>query len=138
MRDCLWCAQCRESSRRQALRQTRLMTFDLREDDNWIDPSVNCSDCEAVCCRLLVFITPDDRLPQPTADANEPSPEVMARAEDGWCVAMDRLQMRCGIYEARPGACRRFTMGAGYCRAVREDYRRRAARDIPHVLLDAN
>lgn len=113
------------------------MALDIREDDEWIDPSVNCNDCEAVCCRLMVFIKPDDSLPQRTTDANAQSPEVMARAEDGWCVALERLSMRCGIYEARPDACRRFTMGAGYCRAVREDYRRQAARAIPHLLIDA-
>jgi len=43
--------------------------------------------------------------------------------------------MNCGIYELRPNTCRRFTMGGGYCRAIREDYRRQAARVIPHVLV---
>lgn len=46
----------------------------------------------------------------------------MAHAEDGWCVALDRTRMNCGIYENRPAVCRRFFMGGPYCRAIRSDY----------------
>lgn len=113
------------------------MPLDLRDDDELIDPTVHCSDCEAVCCRLLVFIEPGDRVPDGPAGRNAEGSEVMLRGEDGWCMAIDRQSMSCGIYEARPDTCRRFTMGGGYCRAIREDYRRTAARSIPHVLVDA-
>jgi Fe-S-cluster containining protein len=51
----------------------------------------------------------------------------MARGEDGWCVALDPLRMCCSIYDQRPGICRRFEMGGGYCRATRKDYQERGA-----------
>lgn len=113
------------------------MPLDLRDDDGVIDPTVHCSDCEAVCCRLLVIVDPEDPVPRSPAEANAEGLVVMNRGEDGWCVALDRQSMSCSIYELRPGACRRFTMGAGYCRAIREDYRRTAAKSIPHVMVDA-
>jgi len=103
--------------------------------DDLIDPTVHCSDCDAVCCRMLVILEAGERVPRGAADPDADGIEVMARSEDGWCVALDRQNMNCGIYELRPNTCRRFTMGGGYCRAIREDYRRQAARVIPHVLV---
>jgi Fe-S-cluster containining protein len=55
---------------------------------------------------------------------------VMARAADGWCVALDRSTMSCSIYATRPDSCRRFVMAGPYCRAVREDFARSHA-DVP-------
>jgi len=31
--------------------------------DEDIDPAVQCSACEAVCCRLPVLLMPEDRIP---------------------------------------------------------------------------
>jgi Fe-S-cluster containining protein len=39
----------------------------------------------------------------------------MRRLEDGWCAALDRNTMLCGIYEQRPLICRRFVMGGDEC-----------------------
>lgn len=113
------------------------MPIEMRDDDEFVDPTVHCSDCAAVCCRLTVIVEPHDEVPRGPAVADAPGLEILARSADGWCVALDRKSMSCGIYASRPGACRRFTMGAGYCRAIREDYRRQAARTIPHVMVDA-
>lgn len=113
------------------------MPIEMRDDDELIDPTVHCDDCEAVCCRLLVIVEATDRVPRGTTSPYEGGLEVMPRSADGWCVAIERTSMSCGIYEQRPDTCRRFTMGGGYCRAIREDYRRTAAKSIPHVLVDA-
>ena len=59
---------------------------------------------------------------------------VMARDEEGWCVALDGARMCCSIYESRPTVCRRFVMGGPYCQDVRADYRDRRERGIPLVL----
>lgn len=59
---------------------------------------------------------------------------VMARDEEGWCVALDSTRMCCSIYENRPTICRRFAMGGPYCLDVRADYSDRRARGIPLVL----
>ena len=60
-----------------------------------------------------------------------PAGEVMARDEDGWCVAIDQGRMCCSIYQQRPAICRKFEMGGRYCREVRADYADRNARGIP-------
>jgi Fe-S-cluster containining protein len=112
------------------------MPLDLRDDDELIDPTVHCDDCEAICCRLLVIVDAADRVPRGTAVPYEGGLQVMPRSEDGWCAAIDRPTMSCSIYDLRPDTCRRFTMGGGYCRAIREDYHRTAAKGIPHVLVD--
>ena len=89
-----------------------------------------CSRCDAVCCRLLVMVEPEDGIaPHLTTEVG--GMLVMARGEDGWCVAMDASRMRCSIYDARPDTCRRFHMGGPYCEAVREDYARGIDRTIP-------
>ena len=100
-----------------------LPSFQVRPDDARVDPKVACSRCEAVCCRLTVVVMPEDRVPRHFIEREPGGLEVMAHGEDGWCAALDRVNMRCGIYEQRPDVCRRFAMGGGYCRSVREDFR---------------
>lgn len=41
--------------------------------------------------------------------------EVMARGDDGWCLALDRVTMRCTIYERRPMVCREYPEGGADC-----------------------
>ena len=96
-----------------------------------IDASVSCSDCDAVCCRLTVVLMPEDNIPAHLTTRSAQGPEVMARDEDGWCVAVDPLHMCCSIYEQRPSICRKFAMGSGYCRDVRATYREQRMRGIP-------
>ena len=40
---------------------------------------------------------------------------VMARADDGWCAALDRDTLLCGIYERRPAICRDYEVGGADC-----------------------
>lgn len=110
------------------------MPFEILPDDHLVDPKVQCDDCEAVCCRLTVVVMPDDIVPRHLTERTPQGLEVMARDEDGWCVAVDRMQMCCSIYSQRPSICRSFTMGSGFCRAERLSYSKRYE-DIPHALL---
>jgi Fe-S-cluster containining protein len=82
----------------------------------------------------MVVLQPEDNIPAHLTTYLPEGPQVMARAEDGWCVAMDRTHMNCGIYANRPAVCRRFVMGGPYCNAIREDYARERSRRIDITL----
>lgn len=91
----------------------------------------DCNRCDAVCCRLTVVLQPEDDIPARLTAHTDAGLHVMARDEEGWCVAIDAARMCCSIYEGRPQVCRRFVMGGPYCRYLREDYSDRNARGIP-------
>jgi len=95
---------------------------------------VDCSHCDAVCCRLTVVLLPDDRVAEHLTTYTDAGLHVMARDEEGWCVAVDSSHMCCSIYESRPEICRKFSMAGPYCLEVRADYADRRARGIPLVL----
>ena len=101
------------------------------DDDLRVDPTVSCSHCDAVCCRLTVVVMPEDDVPEHLVDRTSQGLNVMARGEDGWCVAVDPLRMHCTIYDQRPGICRKFAMGSAYCRDEREKYRNGDEKVIP-------
>lgn len=84
--------------------------------------AAQCSQCDAVCCRLTVVLQPEDKIPAHLTAYLPGGLRVMARDEEGWCVALDGARMNCGIYQSRPDVCRRFVMGGPYCKAVRADY----------------
>ncbi|HEY1141394.1 MAG TPA: YkgJ family cysteine cluster protein [Lysobacter sp.] len=94
----------------------------------------DCGRCDAVCCRLTVVVQPEDHIPSHLTTELPGGLRVMAKDEDGWCVAMDGSRMNCGIYDSRPDVCRRFVMGGPYCNAIREDYAREHARHIELIL----
>ena len=99
-----------------------------------IDPAVHCSACDAVCCRLTVVLLPGDDVPERFTAWTDEGLHVMARDEDGWCVALDGARLCCSIYDSRPAICRKFAMGGPYCRAVRADYAAQDPRAISLVL----
>jgi len=105
-------------------------------DDSRIDPDVSCSACDAVCCRLTVVVMPEDEVPRHLVERTSMGLDVMARDEEGWCVAMDHSRMCCSVYDQRPGICRKFAMGSAYCRSEREIYRKQVASGIPLTLRD--
>ncbi|MDR3447694.1 MULTISPECIES: YkgJ family cysteine cluster protein [unclassified Dyella] len=82
----------------------------------------HCSTCQAGCCRLTVVLQPDDHVPDHITTYSPEGLHVMKRSEDGWCVALDREHMNCGIYETRPSVCRRFVMNGPYCRTIYADW----------------
>lgn len=91
----------------------------------------DCDRCDAVCCRLTVVLQPGDAVPERFTDVTDAGLPVMARDEEGWCVAIDSARMCCSIYESRPDVCRRFVMDGPYCRDIRADYIERGRRGIP-------
>jgi Fe-S-cluster containining protein len=95
--------------------------------------AADCRHCDAVCCRLTVVVQPEDRIPGHLLEERD-GLTVMARDEEGWCVALDGARMCCSIYEGRPEVCRRFAMDGPYCRAIRADYSERRARGIELIL----
>lgn len=62
--------------------------------------------CQSFCCRLLVRLKPHEM---------EPSIDGMAakgyvdKAEDGYCVHIDRVKGICRRWQSRPEACREYT-----------------------------
>lgn len=98
--------------------------------------AADCRHCDAVCCRLTVIVDPEDGIAEHLTELTDEGLTVMARDEDGWCVAIDGARMNCSIYDARPEVCRRFHMGGPYCEAIREDYYGRGdGRGIPVQLI---
>ncbi|WP_329957143.1 YkgJ family cysteine cluster protein [Xanthomonas melonis] len=96
-----------------------------------------CERCDAVCCRLTVLVDPSDRIPHHLTSVTQEGWRVMARDEEGWCVAIDAARMCCSIYETRPAICRRFVMSGPYCRDVRAIYDDQRRRGIPLTLHTA-
>jgi uncharacterized protein len=97
--------------------------------------AVECSSCDAVCCRLTVVLLPEDNVAGHLTTHTEAGLHVMARDEDGWCVALDSTRMCCSIYASRPEICRKFRMAGPYCVDVRADYTDRRTRGIPLALF---
>jgi uncharacterized protein len=79
--------------------------------------------CRACCCRLEVILMGEDDVPAEMIEADRWGGQVMARLDDGWCVALDRSTMLCRIYPVRPTVCREFEVGASECLTEREDSR---------------
>ncbi|UKR52898.1 YkgJ family cysteine cluster protein [Xanthomonas fragariae] len=96
-----------------------------------------CERCDAVCCRLTVMVDPSDRIPNHLTSVTPQGWHVMARDEEGWCVAIDAARMCCSIYDTRPAICRRFVMSGAYCRDVRATYDDQRRRGIPLTLYNA-
>ena len=94
-----------------------------------------CDACDAVCCRLTVTLQSEDDIPERFTDITDAGLRVMARDEEGWCVALDGARMCCSIYESRPAVCHRFVMDGPYCCEIRADYRDRRTRGIPLVMF---
>lgn len=80
-----------------------------------IDPTITCASCRANCCRLEVMIFGEDDVPPEFIEVDRWGGYVMARSGDGWCAALDRHTMLCGIYERRPTVCRDFQLGGSDC-----------------------
>lgn len=96
-------------------------------DDSLPGAQIHCARCPAICCQLKVLVIAGDDPPDQYIDLDEDGHQIMAKADDGWCVALDRVQMRCSIYARRPFVCREFAMAGDDCREERAVWRRAAA-----------
>ena len=102
------------------VRVASIVSLDPYEES--IDPGVQCSTCEAVCCRLTVVLMPEDHVPEWLVARDEHGLETLAKGEDGWCAALDLNTFRCTIYDERPSICRKYAMGSPSCRDEREKW----------------
>lgn len=80
---------------------------------------ITCSNCKANCCRLEVMLITDTGVPEKYIEFDDWGGMRMARLDDGWCAALDRLTMLCSIYEKRPLICREFEMASHECLSER-------------------
>ncbi|HKQ23110.1 MAG TPA: YkgJ family cysteine cluster protein [Burkholderiales bacterium] len=76
---------------------------------------VACSSCKACCCRLEVILMGGDDVPSELMAVDRWGGQVMLRLDDGWCAALDRNTMLCGIYDRRPEICREYQVGGSEC-----------------------
>lgn len=91
---------------------------------------ISCASCDALCCQLTVVLGGGDAVPAHLTTRLPGGLYVMAKDEDGWCVALDGQQMKCRIYDSRPAVCRSFVMGGPYCRSERDEHARQNHRTI--------
>lgn len=94
----------------------------MSNDQNYPDPTVTCSSCQACCCRLEVMIITDTGVPQHHIQVDEHGGETMRQLDDGLCSALDRDTMMCTIYNSRPWVCRVFEMGSYECIVERKEH----------------
>jgi Fe-S-cluster containining protein len=83
------------------------------------DADITCATCKASCCRLEVMLISDTGVPEQYVEFDKWGGMTMARLDDGWCAALDRLTMLCSIYDKRPVICRELKMGGDECLAER-------------------
>ncbi|KAA6184963.1 YkgJ family cysteine cluster protein [Thiohalocapsa marina] len=86
------------------------------------DQRIHCPDCAAVCCRLEVLCITDTGVPRHLTQQRADGVETMVRLDDGWCAALDRVNMHCSIYDQRPLICRELEMGGADCIAERQRF----------------
>ena len=96
---------------------------------------VSCETCLACCCRLEVHLARADRVPGFMVEDNAHGATVMARLDDGWCIALDRGSLRCTIYALRPLVCRDYATGGDDCLVERAASGLMPSRPIPLVLV---
>ncbi len=84
---------------------------------------ITCDTCAAACCRLEVPCVGVDDIPAHLfahlTEHDAAGHRRMRRLDDGWCAALDRNAMNCGIYPYRPLPCREMAVGGDECLAAR-------------------
>lgn len=62
--------------------------------------------CDTYCCRLLIRLEEDER---PLSVAGEVVPGFVEKADDGFCIHLDRDNYMCAIWHNRPRVCREYS-----------------------------
>ncbi|MBK1644498.1 hypothetical protein CKO25_07485 [Thiocapsa imhoffii] len=83
---------------------------------------IDCAHCPAACCRLEVWCLTETGVPEAFMRADPRGGTVMARLDDGWCIALDRQTLLCRIYEQRPLVCRELRVGSPECLAEHREF----------------
>ena len=83
--------------------------------------TINCSTCQAACCRMQVMIIDDTGMPERFIETDNRGVQSMRRLDDGWCEALNRNTFLCDQYNVRPTICRQFEIGSADCRSTKVD-----------------
>lgn len=67
--------------------------------------------CQTFCCRLLIRLEADERLPTVNG---QPAQSFIEKAHDGFCIHLDRENYFCAIWHNRPKVCREYTCNRDY------------------------
>jgi Fe-S-cluster containining protein len=74
-------------------------------------PQIDCASiipiCEARCCKLSVYLSPQD-LDEGLMKWDYGKPYQIRKREDGYCTHSDAETRRCSVYQHRPGICRTY------------------------------
>ncbi len=95
------------------------MTFHAPEPGD--GAAITCDSCQARCCRLEVMLMGEDDVPPGLTETDPWGGQVMAHLADGWCAALERDTLLCGIYARRPAVCRDYPVGGSDCLAERSN-----------------
>lgn len=84
--------------------------MDEKAHDNDSGWAVDCAagrqlGCRVFCCRLLVRLAPDERLP---GENGLPPKGYVDKDAHGYCVHFQRANGLCAIWERRPRICREY------------------------------
>ncbi|MDH4187189.1 MAG: YkgJ family cysteine cluster protein [Nitrospira sp.] len=67
--------------------------------------------CRTYCCQLLVRLTEEDAQ---RLYPERPTARFLEKAEDGFCIHLDRMTHRCNIWEQRPEVCRGYDCNSDF------------------------
>jgi len=62
--------------------------------------------CKTYCCRLLIRLDADER---EASKDGQVMPGFVEKAEDGYCIHLDRKSNLCAIWHNRPKVCREYS-----------------------------
>jgi hypothetical protein len=97
----------------------RLMELGLLEvwgDEDDLEEKVllDCEDrkqcCRAICCSFIFALTKEEQQ-KGTIQWNPKRPYFIARDNDGYCPHLDRISLKCTIWEERPRRCQKYNCG---------------------------
>jgi putative zinc- or iron-chelating protein len=78
------------------------------EPEVFVDCAARMPVCHAVCCKLAIHMSADE-VADPRLRWDPETPFLLQREADGRCTHQDRGTGYCGVYDARPKPCRRYS-----------------------------
>jgi Fe-S-cluster containining protein len=78
------------------------------EAEVFVDCAARMPICQAVCCKLTIHLSANEVADQRLRWDRE-TPFLLQREADGRCTHQDRGTGFCGVYDARPKPCRRYS-----------------------------
>ena len=73
-----------------------------------VDCAARMHICQAVCCRMEIALSRSE-VEAGAVKWDLGRPYCLRRGADGYCTHLDRASGGCGVYQDRPGVCRRYS-----------------------------